>query len=102
RQSRAVLVVIGTEWAVISRDNTKPRLFEQGDYVRLEIEEALRQNKFIIPVLLDTAVMPTPDQLPVDIVPLAYKNAIRVRQGLDFANDMKRLIEEIEKSLSGA
>src|SRR5690606_20203261 len=31
RQSRAVLVVIGTEWAVISRDNTKPRLFEQGD-----------------------------------------------------------------------
>ncbi len=97
-QSNAVLVVIGSQWTSVSDDNGKPRLSDQGDYVRFEVAEALRQNKLIIPVLLDSVSMPLPDQLPVELVPLAFKNAVRIRQGLDFVTDMNRLIVEIEKN----
>ena len=40
------------------------RLDDPGDFVRLEIEAALTRGVRVIPVLVDAAWMPRPDQLP--------------------------------------
>ena len=50
-------------------------------------------------MLLDNVEMPLSEQLPVDMLPLAFKNAFRVRQGIDFSTDMKRLSDEIDKTI---
>jgi hypothetical protein len=64
---------------------------------RVEIETALRQNIPIIPVLVGTAGMPSPEELPESIEPLAYRNAGMVRPGRDFRVDIERLIEAIRR-----
>ncbi|MCA9912858.1 MAG: TIR domain-containing protein [Anaerolineae bacterium] len=96
-ETDCMLVIIGPEWISTTDEDGKPRLHKSLDYVRFEVEDALRRDKPIIPVLLNDTPMPTADQLPVDMIPLASKNAIRVRQGQDFAEDMKRLVASVEK-----
>lgn len=96
-ETDCMLVVIGSEWVSTTDEDGKPRLHKPLDYVRFEVEDALRRDKPIIPILLNDTPMPTADQLPVDMIPLASKNAIRVRQGQDFNEDMKRLITAVEK-----
>lgn len=54
-----VLVVIGTDWARIMAE----RAHEPNDFVRIEVESALRLGKHVIPVTIRGAVMPNPSQL---------------------------------------
>jgi hypothetical protein len=77
----AVLVVIGPGWATIAEGPAgAARLMEPGDMVRLEVSTALAQDKWVIPVLVGGAAMPDPAALPADLAPLAYRNAVEVRQ----------------------
>ncbi|WP_411725468.1 hypothetical protein [Methyloglobulus sp.] len=46
--------------------------------MRLEIETALRYNHQIIPVLVDDATMPKPEDLPVSLAPIAYRQAMEI------------------------
>jgi len=50
----------------------------------------------VIPVLVGGAVMPTKDELPDSLKPLAYRNAIQVRPDPDFPTDMARLVEALK------
>lgn len=70
----AFLVVIGPGWLAEA-----PRLCEPADFVRIEIEAALKRPAIpIIPVLIDNARMPEVDSLPESLRPLARRNAISV------------------------
>lgn len=60
----ALLVVIGRRWAAESAHGQRSRLFEPGDWVRVEIESAFDQGKLVVPVLVGGTVMPSPDTLP--------------------------------------
>ncbi|OPG01638.1 hypothetical protein B1R27_36050 [Streptomyces sp. GKU 895] len=55
------------------------RLDDPEDWVRREIEWALAGGKFVLPVLLDGAEMPTAAELPVTLRALAGLNAPRLR-----------------------
>jgi len=46
-----VLVIIGPEWGRIMREQNG----QANDFVRIEIEQALQQNKLVIPVLVMNA-----------------------------------------------
>lgn len=81
-----VLVLIGKRW-------DPQRLHASTDYVRIEISEALRQGKRVVPVLLDNFEMPSPDILPSGLRKLAYLNASRLRLDPDFHRDATRIIE---------
>lgn len=63
-QSDAVLVVIGSEWLTIRGPYGTRRLDEPDDYVRREIGAALAAGVRVVPVLVDGALLPTPDDLP--------------------------------------
>ena len=50
KKSDVVLVIIGSKWANIATEDGQLRLFDPGDYVRFEIEEAIRENKADNPI----------------------------------------------------
>ncbi len=71
-----ILVVIGRDWVSATDDNGQRRLDQPDDYVRLELEMALRRDVPVIPVLVRDAAMPLRDQVPEDLVSLTRRQAI--------------------------
>lgn len=81
--ARTIVALIGPYWAV--DENGRNRINEANDWVRFEIAESLRQGKEIIPVLCQfpglPVNMPSPEQLPSELTPFTYKNAVFLAQG---------------------
>lgn len=98
---RALLVVIGPRWvstASAGGDGT-PRLAEPGDFVRLEVETALRRADVrVIPVLVAGAIMPRPEQLPESLRTLARRNAIELSDGR-WRFDVGRLVDALDDTV---
>jgi len=86
-QCAAALVIIGREWDL-------SRLADETDIVRLEVREALRSTSRVLPVLVDNARMPAPEQLPEDLRPLTSLNALLVRHDA-FDRDVAALIDAV-------
>jgi len=79
-----MLVCIGPSWLAAQAADGARRLEEHDDWVRREIELALRAGNHVIPLLLgnrDEVVIPAPEQLPAAIAPLAYRQAFRLEPG---------------------
>ncbi len=76
---RALLVVMGPRWATGAAADGRPRIADPEDFVRLEVETALRSPTVTVtPVLVGGARMPPPEQLPDALRPLARRNAIEL------------------------
>ena len=90
------LVMIGPQWVSMTDAQGKRRLDDPNDFVRIEVEEALRNPKTrVIPVLVDNAAMPVAEELPASLAELAYRNAVKVRTDPDFPHDMETLIRHL-------
>ena len=96
-QCDAMLTVIGTNWLDATDEHGGRRLDNPNDFVRIEIESALKLGKRVIPVLVHQARMPHPDELPEAIRPLSQRNAVRLTHER-FRADVQGLI----KALQGA
>jgi hypothetical protein len=88
-----MLSVIGPDW--VNREN-KGRLNNANDYVRFEIETALKRGIPVIPVLVRRRErLPQSRHLPSSLRDLLFRNAVQVRPDPDFHHDMDRLIDGI-------
>jgi hypothetical protein len=87
-----LIAVIGPDWLSSYRE----RLQRPDDPVRLEIGTALSKNVLVLPVLLGSASMPEPQDLPENLVGLHYKNAVPLRSS-DFDDDIRRLIARLDR-----
>jgi Domain of unknown function (DUF4189)/TIR domain/Putative peptidoglycan binding domain len=96
-QCDAMLTVIGTNWLDATDEHGGRRLDDPNDFVRIEIESALKLGKRVIPVLVHQARMPHPDELPEAIRTLSQRNAVRLTHER-FRADVQGLI----KALQGA
>ncbi|RPJ24179.1 MAG: toll/interleukin-1 receptor domain-containing protein [Chloroflexi bacterium] len=97
-KSDVLLVIMGPKWENITDVNGNRRLEDPNDFVRLEVEEGLKNSKkIVIPVLVENASMPKPEMLPKGMRELCYRNAISVRQDPDFRNDVQKLVDAIRK-----
>ena len=96
-QCDILLAVIGREWTSISDENGRRRLDLSTDFVRVEIESALKRKIPVVPLLAHGISMPDAEELPQSIRDLAFRNATPVRPDPDFHKDMDRLIRGIEK-----
>src|ERR1700722_6656203 len=95
-----MLVLIGRDWADVKDEEGRPRLHNPGDFVRLEIEAALKRDIVVTPILVQGAHMPAPEQLPADIRDLVYRNGFELshnRWESDFAEMTRRLNLDIAK-----
>lgn len=91
------LAVIGRDWMKKRGTKGKSRLDDPGDFVRIEIESALKRHIPVIPVLVSGASIPPAEHLPISIQDLSYRHGIVVRPDPDFHRDMGRLIEYLKK-----
>jgi hypothetical protein len=72
-----LLAVIGPKWTVVDKRG-RTRLDDPQDYVRLELETALRREIPVFPVLLNDAKMPAGKALPESLRPLVEQQAIKL------------------------
>jgi hypothetical protein len=91
-----MVAVIGRDWAG-PRAEAKPRIFDQDDPVRAEVETAFANRRSVLPVLVNGADMPSDAELPESLGQLPYLNAIVVRPGEEFSFDMERLFRAIDQ-----
>jgi hypothetical protein len=92
-----LIVIIGDRW-IVKDDQGISRLENLSDFVRIEIEAALKRNIPVIPVPVGKAKVPALDDLPASIKDLHYRNAYEVRSGTSFEGHLQRLISGIEMS----
>ena len=74
--SAAMVVLIGHAWADERTEKGERRLDDPNDFVRFEIARALSNEIPVLPVLLDGAEMPRVEQLPTNLQPLVFTQAM--------------------------
>jgi hypothetical protein len=96
-----LLALIGRGWLTATDAAGHRRLDHAHDFVRIEIASALAQGKHVIPVLIDDVSMPSADDLPDVLRPLARRHAARLGHER-FEADAKRLIGALKQVLAEA
>lgn len=95
-----LLAVIGPHWVSLTDAAGRRRLDNPNDYTRLEITTALqRRDVRVIPVLVEGAQMPEPDDLPEDLQALCRRNAIELTDKR-WNFDVSQLIDALRKALN--
>ncbi|MCL4256886.1 MAG: hypothetical protein KJ043_24220 [Anaerolineae bacterium] len=95
-----MLIIIGRYWFTDKAGNRL--LADTKDLILQELGFAFtRKGLPIIPVLIDNAKAPTEAQLGPALRILALKNPAVVRDGAEFERDMMRLIDQLNKLVSG-
>lgn len=90
-----MLALIGPDWIEASDPQTgERRLDHVGDFVRIEIGEALAHGISVVPVLLDGMRMPDADELPEELKELVDRQAEFIEYRT-FDSDMQRLIGKL-------
>ena len=99
-----LLAVIGKHWISSLDAQNRRRLDDPQDFVRIEIEAALKRGIPVIPVLVDGAPMPRAEELPDGLKGLVRRQAVEISH-TRFDTDAERLTEalaEIEGARGGA
>jgi hypothetical protein len=87
--------VIGSDWLSMSGPDGTRRLDEPDDYVRREVGAALAAGVRVVPVLVDRAELPTPEDLPDALRPLAQRQAVALRDAT-WHQDVDALVRRLE------
>ena len=94
-----LIVVMGPRWSTVQDDEGAVRIADPEDFVRLEVETALkRADVNLIPVLVSGAEMPDRDDLPAEVQPLTRRNAIEISDGR-WRYDVGRLMSRLKELL---
>ena len=100
-ECNVLLVIIGPNWKDVADEYGHRRLDNPDDFVRIEVETALRlPDVMVIPILVDGASMPEKTDLPTSLHALSLRNAVVVRHGSDFDRDMQTLIATLKPARS--
>jgi flagellar biosynthesis GTPase FlhF len=91
-----LIAVIGDKWM----ENLKQGLDKPNDFVRIEIQAALKREIPVVPVLVGKATMPDEENLPPELGGLAYMQAAEVRAGPDLKVHLTRLIDGLKHLLT--
>lgn len=88
-----VLVLVGERF--VGNDLEQPRIKDQNDFVRTELEMAFSMGISVIPATIDDARMPAPDLLPEEIRDFSFLNAAKLDSGADFHSHMDRIMNAL-------
>ena len=99
-ETRVVLVVIGPRWVSARTAEGDRRLEQAADFVRLEVEAALKREVPVVPVLVQGAAVPSAAELPPSLAALATRQGVRLDYD-EFHDDAERLCDRLAKMLDG-
>lgn len=91
---RVFLILIGPHWLVDAQG--RRRLSDPQDVLRIEVAEGLASEGTVIPVLVGGARMPSADDLPDPLRPLARRQATELRDRR-WIPDVEALIERLRE-----
>jgi glycerophosphoryl diester phosphodiesterase len=95
---QVLLALIGPQWLTVTDASGGRRLDDATDFVRLEVETALnRDDVRVIPILVDNAKMPTPQELPKGLAALTRRQAVEINP-VNF--DTRRLLRVLNDTLN--
>ena len=93
-----LLALIGPQWLTVTDAEGARRLDDPEDFVRLEVETALnRDDVRVIPILVDNAKMPTPQELPTGLAALTRRQAVEINP---VSFDTRRLLRVLNHTLN--
>lgn len=101
----AMLVLIGPQWAALTAADGGRLLDREDDWVRVEIETALRSGSKVIPVLIgDAAMLPGALELPASLAPLGGFQFLRIEESRTEAGlaELVSHLRELFPELRGA
>jgi formylglycine-generating enzyme required for sulfatase activity len=96
-----VLVLIGRNWADAKDEEGRTRLEDPSDFVRLEIEAALKRDIVVMPVLVQGAHMPAAAQLPPEIRDLVYRNGFELSHNR-WESDIGEMLRRLNLDITAA
>jgi hypothetical protein len=96
-----LLALIGDRWTSVTDKDGGRRIDNPGDYVRMEIEAALKRDTLVIPILVGGAEMPTAGELPPSLAKLVRRNALELSPSR-FDADAGRLLAVLDETLARA
>jgi hypothetical protein len=95
-----LIVVMGPRWATVEDERGIARLADPEDFVRIEVETALRRPDVTpIPVLVSGARMPNRDDLPPELRAITRRNALELSDQR-WRDDIGRLISTLDQLLA--
>ena len=95
-----LIVVMGPRWATVEDERGRARLADPEDFVRLEVETALRRPEVTpIPVLVAGAQMPNREDLPEEVRAITRRNALELSD-VRWRQDVGRLIGTLDELLA--
>jgi hypothetical protein len=96
-----LIALIGPRWTTVEGADGQRRLDDPRDFIRLEVEAALRRSEVrVIPVLVQGARMPSAEELPPSLADLARRNALELSDAR-WSYDVGRLMTTVERVLGG-
>ena len=93
-----VMAIIGPQWLTLIDEDGARRLDDPHDFVRLEIETALKHEKPIIPVLVGQAKMPSGRDLPTSMASFGRRSALELTHSR-FTYDVQQLVHAVKTAL---
>jgi type II secretory pathway pseudopilin PulG len=99
-QSSVLVAIIGPKWLSVSDTRRTTRLDNAADVVRVALEAAFKKRRRVVPVLIGGAEMPTAEQLPLTLRPLATLAPVRI-QNDSFQADVEGLVKSLKGSVGG-
>lgn len=91
-----LFAVIGPEWIGTKDTNGNPRIKQSEDWVRIELETALKRDIRIIPVLVRGASLPATEDLPESLYALLNRQTYEI-SNKRWAYDTEQLIIFLKK-----
>jgi hypothetical protein len=95
------LVLIGPDWSGRTNRKGRRQIDEPNDWVRVEIEAALRRHIPVIIVLVGDAILPQANDLPESLRPLTQCQALPLRPEYTLS-DIDQLLATIQATLTGS
>jgi TIR domain len=94
-----LVALIGETWAGPQAGSPQRRIEDPQDFVRIEIEAALKRGIPVVPVLIDKAQLPAAHTLPETLRELPFRNAAELRAGRDLDAHLDKLSQGLHAHL---
>lgn len=91
-----VIALIGRQWLSAPDAKGQRRLDDPEDVLRVELERALLHGLVIIPARVQDAALPSAEDLPDSLAPLARRQAIELRDSA-WRDDVARLVRSLDR-----
>jgi len=97
---KVVLVLIGDRYVSLTDAEGNIRIMNPNDYVNIEVSTALafKDQKLVIPILINGARMPKRDQIPKNMEAITWQNSKKLSNDY-WKTDMERLVKAIREYL---